>query len=536
MGEETTVDEEKSEAAEAGTEREEEEGEVKWCQPVSVISDDSSSSEDERVKLSYPFHTEGHKFSDGIVWETIEEEEEEEEEEVSSCESDKDEVTMNAGAERTNTKIDLNEGNIMQAGDTPGKKEVDQQSHKPFITELTRVNKPERGSVRDMDTTEEEPESTDYPYTSLEEYDESECQLKDDEKDCPVSKEELGNISVKNLARFWEEVSKKVKDEAEKSEPVIQKKWNSMPNLKDKYEKRQLPAVPSSKPVTAAPKVVRSDEVIDDVDLCRSVSLRDRKQLFEMLSKQSKREKAKQWSSMPSLKEERKLPHLPSSAKTRVRWEDEDEDEDEEDERVEAGFVCESELRGRSPVRELMKSFEQIPQQHPAYQRSPVSPQVRRNEIFSLKDENYSSSDSISSSLTCSSLSTVIQRSPRPASLYDESAGEIYTEPENNNTNSHDEALYVVENGLEYSLAPLNSRKSKFEHQTLDRIRPTVSTEREATRSLSSIRRDKPSNNNHPRANEMDRIKSSNVPYIEEEKDILKNINVVQSLKSKFLN
>ena len=183
-----------------------------------------------------------------------------------------------------------------------------------------------------------------------------------------------------------------------------------------------------------------------------------------------------------------------------------------------------------------MKSFEQIPQQHPAYQRSPVSPQVRRNEIFSLKDENYSSSDSISSSLTCSSLSTVIQRSPRPASLYDESAGEIYTEPENNNTNSHDEALYVVENGLEYSLAPLNSRKSKFEHQTLDRTRPTVSTDREATRSLSSIRRDKPSNNNHPRANEMDRIKSSNVPYIEEEKDILKNINVVQSLKSKFLN
>ena len=151
-----------------------------------------------------------------------------------------------------------------------------------------------------------------------------------------------------------------------------------------------------------------------------------------------------------------------------------------------------------------------------------------------MKDENFSSSDSISSSLTCSSLSTVIQRSPRPASLYDESAGEIYTEPENNNTNSHDEALYVVENGLEYSLAPLTSRKSLFEHQTLDRIRPTVSTE--ATRSLSSIRRDKPSNHHHPRANEMDRIKSSNVPYIEEEKDILKNINVVQSLKSKFLN
>ena len=57
-------------------EAEEEEGIVKWCQPVSVISDESSSSDDERVKLCYPVHGEGHKFSDGIVWETIEEEEE----------------------------------------------------------------------------------------------------------------------------------------------------------------------------------------------------------------------------------------------------------------------------------------------------------------------------------------------------------------------------------------------------------------------------------------------------------------------------
>ena len=544
LGEETNVDEEKTEnyeEAEVGSEREEEEeeeaeeecGEVKWCQPVSVISDDSSSSEEDRVKLCYPVHSEGHKFSDGIVWETIEEEEEE----VSSSESDSTEITMNGGAESGNMKIDFNEGNVMQGGegDTPGKKEVAQlqlqQSHKPFITELTRVNKPGRGSVREMDT-------EDYQ-SPVEDDEEAQSQSEDDEKDCPVSKEELGNISVKNLARFWEEVSKKVSDEADKVEAVVPKKWNSMPNLKDKFEKRQLPVVPSSKLGPAPSKVVKSDEVIDDVDLCRSVSLRDRKQLFEMLSKQTKREKAKQWSSMPSLKEERKLPLLPSSAKTRVRWEDQgdEEDEDEEDERAEKGFVWESELRGRSPVRELMKSFEQLPQHPPAYHRSPASPQVRTNELFGLKDENYSSSDSITSSITSSSISTVIQRSPRPASLYDESAGEIYTE--RNNSTNQDQALYVVENGLEYSLPPLTSRKSVFEHQTLelDRIKQTVTTGREATRSLSS-HTDNLINHHHPnlQSNEMDRIKSSNVPYIEEEKDILKNINVVQSLKSKFLN
>ena len=32
-----------------------------------------------------------------------------------------------------------------------------------------------------------------------------------------------------------------------------------------------------------------------------------------------------------------------------------------------------------------------------------------------------------------------------------------------------------------------------------------------------------------------ERVVSSNIPYIEEEKDILKNINVVKSLKSKFV-
>ena len=33
-----------------------------------------------------------------------------------------------------------------------------------------------------------------------------------------------------------------------------------------------------------------------------------------------------------------------------------------------------------------------------------------------------------------------------------------------------------------------------------------------------------------------ERVVSNNVPYIEEEKDILMSINTVQSLKSKFLN
>ena len=535
---------------------------MKWCQPVDVISDDSSSSEDDRVKLCYPVHSEGHKFSDGIVWETIEEEEEE----VSSSESDNNEVTMNV-AESENMKIDLNEGDLMLTGDTPGKKEAEHhhQSHEPFITEQTFVNKPERGSVGygsvgDMDNTEEvtgldcqsqsaetepgevkeeeEEDEEDIDEEEAEEAEEAEeeedeeqedpddlqYELKDEQKEYPVTREELGNISVKNLAKFWEEVSRKVRDETERAEPVIEKKWTSLPNLKEKYEKRRLPAAPvmGQQLATVQTNIVKSDEIIDDVDLCRSVSLRDRKELFETLSRQAKKEKAKQWSSMPSLKQERRLPDLPSPGRTRVRWEDEEGEEQEEQEVEQLG------VRGRSPVRELMKSFELLPQQSSGYQRSPASPQIRTNEVFGYKDENYSSSDSVSSSMTCSSLSTVITRSARPASQLEESTGEIYTESDHRT----EQGLYVLENGMEYSLTPLTSRKSKFESlpTSTDRIRPKFTTVRVAPKSLSSRPYQEPQPTN------MERVKSSSVPYIEEEKDVLKNINIVKSLKTKFLN
>ena len=200
-------------------------------------------------------------------------------------------------------------------------------------------------------------------------------------------------------------------------------------------------------------------------------------------------------------------------------------EEQEEQEDQEVGQLG---VRGRSPVRELMKSFELLPQQSSGYQRSPASPQIRTNEVFGYKDENYSSSDSVSSSMTCSSLSTVITRSARPASQLEESTGEIYTESDHRT----EQGLYVLENGMEYSLTPLTSRKSKFESlpTSTDRIRPKFTTVRVAPKSLSSRPYQEPQPTN------MERVKSSSVPYIEEEKDVLKNINIVKSLKTKFLN
>ena len=444
----------------------------KWCVPASATSDETTSSassdEEEEVKpqFSAPIVGDGHKFSDGIVWETIEECDEED---ISSNESEKADIAMNPvqkKAEVVDMKSDSNEGSGMTREPSQGKKDR-LLSHKPFINPLTRVNKQERdpkvgflttvskepvsemdidkehswnskkfSSETDLHLTEEPPSNHNFSLSteSIKEYFEpkpvpskfqcediiegDECSLCPDKKEPPVKKEEIGNISVKNLAKFWEEVSKKDLVDKNPKDP-IQKKWNSMPNLK---ERRHLPMrpilhnTPSVKREAAIKYVdiVKSDDPIDDVDLCRSISLRDRKHQFEMMAMETKREKSKQWKSMPSLNKEKVKQDVSNKAK--VHFED-DENTSSKD--------LSSESRGRSPVRELMKNFQ--PSQPLVFVKrgqSPVSPILKTNEL-SFKDESLSSSDSLSSSMTGSSMSTVISK---PVSMMDDSSGEIYTD------------------------------------------------------------------------------------------------------------
>ena len=546
----------------------------KWCVPASATSDETTSSassseeeEEEKPKFCAPIIADGHKFSDGIVWETIEECDEED---ISSSDSDKADIAMNHDEKKpevVNMKSDSNEGSGMTREPSQDKKDRF-LSHKPFINPLTHVNKPERDDERlnpkvgfltsvsnkqvsEMDMEKEFPpkfssetnlsnlltnskHNKSFSTESLKEYfepkqvtksirssgdgiiDGDECSLCPDKKDPPVKKEEIGNISVKNLAKFWEEVSKTVIVE-KKPDDQIQKKWNSMPNLK---ERRQLPL----RPIANTPlikrdipgvDVVKSDDHIDDVDLCRSVSLRDRKHQFELMAMQTKREKAKQWKSMPSLNKD-------GATKGKVHFKDEEASEDI------SSRDHSAESRGRSPVRELMKNFQ--PSQPPAvFKRdlSPVSPIIKTNEL-SFKDESLSSSDSFSSSMTGSSMSTVISGANRPVSLLDDSSGEIYTDKW---TNGEDVRPYMVENGHEYSLTPLTTRKQKFDHHQYDPrvFRGSPQPGELSQKSLSLA-------NNSPNTIPRERVVSTNLPYIEEEQDVLKSINIVQSLKSKFLN
>ena len=546
----------------------------KWCVSASATSDEttstasSSDEEEEKPKYSAPIIADGHKFSDGIVWETIEECDEED---ISSSDSDKVDIALNHDEKKpevVNMKNDSNEGSGMTREPSQDKKDRF-LSHKPFINPLTHVNKPERDNERlnpkvgfltpvgnkqvsemDMEyptkfSSETNLSVTDMPNLltnskfynsfsteSLKEYfepkevpsriqpgddiiDGDECSLCPDKKEPPVKKEEIGNISVKNLAKFWEEVSKTVIVE-KKPVDQIQKKWNSMPNLK---ERRHLPIRPNTNTLSIKREaiikyvdIVKSDDQIDDVDLCRSVSLRDRKQQFELMATQTKREKAKQWKSMPSL-------NKGVASKGKVHFKDEEV----------SSRDSSSEARGRSPVRELMKNFQPSPPSV-LFQRdpSPVSPISKTNEI-SFKDESLSSSDSFSSSMTGSSMSTVISRAIRPASILDDSSGEIYTD--DRWTQGEDTRPYIVENGHEYSLTPLTTRKQKFDHHQYDpRVFKGSPQPGELNQKLPS-----PANNS-PNTIPRERVVSTNLPYIEEEQDVLKSINIVQSLKSKFLN
>ena len=144
---------------------------------------------------------------------------------------------------------------------------------------------------------------------------------------------------VRNMAQFWEAFCLRVQQEAEvlaasptphtiisassSSAMSTRKKWKSMPDLEEKKndetDRGQISSHISREDLSltedAATQVnrpvVKSDEVIDDLEVCKTVSIRERCQLFEHLAARASSEVAggrllasdrRQWSSMPSLK------------------------------------------------------------------------------------------------------------------------------------------------------------------------------------------------------------------------------------------
>ena len=503
---------------EQGEEEEEQEYEVKWCTPVGVRSDESSS-EDEKGSSFGTSQPADHKFSDGIVWETIEE-----------CDEDE---TESECCTQPGFKVQEEVG--QKAVDPPMCQEIIQQQPvkglrmgvfaQPVVAErmegwegggassqLSGLQGLRNGSpsISANCTLNPLSQRTKREDMRPEEYE--------------AMHEEVGNISVRNLATFWEDLTRRVAgEEAEHTESSnIKKKWNSMPELKGQIVKRKLPEATTQQKVRKIEdpedeeppfkdiEVVKSDYVVDDVELCRSVSIKDRREMFESLEKDSRREMKKQWSSMPSLKHERRMP---SPEKARVSWQDEKE----------------VEMRERLPVKE--KTLQELT---PSQVLPPVTPLVVTNVVSSPgREELNSSSDSLSSSLTSSS--TVIPSTNQAwelASLQEDSAGEIYTGLPLPGQDFH---LFVVENGTEVPLTPLSQRKSFFEkpnseggrewegsQQTRSWEKPVVTVGKSEDKSSESL--------------PTELVRSSSRSYIEEEQDVLQNINVVRRVKMRFLH
>jgi hypothetical protein len=142
----------------------------------------------------------------------------------------------------------------------------------------------------------------------------------------PESSESLESAyCVRNMAQFWEEFCLRVQQEAElltstptpnsnsNSTPSMnRKKWKSMPDLEESHEQRkQASSTSSREDLSIANKdnqVIKFDDVVDDLEVCKTVSIRERCQLFEHLAARAASEAKqlmpakRQWSSMPSLK------------------------------------------------------------------------------------------------------------------------------------------------------------------------------------------------------------------------------------------
>ena len=504
-------------------EEEDENFEVKWCTPVAVRSDDSSS-EDEKGKSYVPApQRPDHKFSDGIVWETIEELDEEETESevnIKPLMNDVQEVSEKGMEKQKLVHVSPRPHPTHPVSSVKGMKHGEEEGGMtgPTFHQLTEVEGLPTRTAEIIAARSLQSENTFW----------TEKIMKPDEYE--AMHEEMANISVRNLASFWETLSKQLEGKTVRhnDSPTIKKKWSSMPELK--VVKRKMPEAPTQQKIRKIENdpgievdIVKSDSIVNDVDLCRSVSIKDRKVMFESLDRQSKREKMKQWSSMPSLKPERKLPSL---EKNKVRWDD--------------GKVQEwpEEIRPRSQA-----TMRNVPD-HGFSLARPQSPLLVTNEVRSPgRDEVHSSSDSVCSSLTSSSTVVPTTTATDLISLLDDSAGEIYTGA------GQETQLFVVENGTEVPLTPLSIRKTLFESGDFKASETVVGRQSRswegaetASRRSSGIYRDVEGEEEGHKVFQntsvslpLEMVKSSTLAYIEEEKDVLQNINIVKSVKQKFL-
>ena len=100
--------------------------------------------------------------------------------------------------------------------------------------------------------------------------------------------------------------------------------------------------------------------------------------------------------------------------------------------------------------------------------------------------------------------------------------------------------LYVVENGREYPLVPLKERKSLFENKTsISKVLHHASVVKPIVKEIkvkAEIQDEVKMDTVETLKKKTEVVKSSAMPYIIEEQEVLQNINLVSRIKTKFAN
>jgi len=359
-------------------------------------------------------------------------------------------------------------------------------------------------------------------------------------------------INVKEMKEFWEVATSPIKLSPISSPARSPPLWKSMPNLaKDMATQTTISSSSSSENSSSASEseteVEEAEVETELIAAAKLVPIEERKKAFIQA------QTTLSWKSMPSLnKEEIKasapLPLVGSCYPSKL-----------EDITLEQPIKqIKSVFEKKKSVPNLEKKMNSI-----SVETKLVSTETENVEVQATK---MTKNEAIllpleETNLSCSSGNA----NPAPPVVYrwdDESNGEIYTDKpildenlDNETTTSVSDSigLYVVENGREYPLVPLKERKSLFENKTSTSIskvlhhasvvKPIVKEIKVKAEIQDEVKMDtveiEPRKTLKKKTEETlktEVVKSSAMPYIIEEQEVLQNINLVSRIKTKFAN
>mgnify|MGYP001162933457 FL=1 len=360
-------------------------------------------------------------------------------------------------------------------------------------------------------------------------------------------------INVKEMKEFWEVATSPIKLSPISSPARSPPLWKSMPNLAKDMATQTT--ISSSSSDNSSESETEEIEVETEVMIAAAklVPIEERKKAF--IQGASMVNPTLPWKSMPSLnKDEIKisapLPLVGSCYPSKLE-----------------------DITLEQPIKQIKSVFEKKKSVINSIEKKmnvetttvkPTSTETEKSEVVSVEVQDTEMKNEAmlpmeEANLSCSSGANPNSAPPVVYRWDDESNGEIYTdkpildEVDNETTTSADSiGLYVVENGREYPLVPLKERKSLFENKTISKVhhasvvKPIVKEIRVKSTSFvenqDDVKMDTVKIEEPPKARKTlmmkktEVVKSSAMPYIIEEQEVLQNINLVSRIKTKFAN